>query len=731
MNEFPNDMERTLIVNNICYKLYILTRLYLISRIHSTTLLHNPIVSLLQIYHHEHSTNQRKGSSTFSSGRITRPNPQFHLKIPTISYQILQTKRYSNINLTIIYQWSSLTTYVICPPDNNILLQQESEEQSNKHCNMYPTQIIHFINHLAQQLRQYEKHDELATTPLSPIQSNAQQVSVNENNRWTMSIGVQVSQLPSQCSLNLLLMFPPPYQTHPPSTRLNLAIQTPSWIYLNIIDPYHDLILLYTGTTNAHLSPAPLPTPSEFHDYTHTNRQSPYHISQERWQSSACTDYIIQRKYNKSCIEKFDVFHTTLTYHTNTILLTTKRYINKLEVKKLQNYHHPTAVHQYYQYHPMFHPAQTDHLLSCPHEASAIPSILLHQYCELKTSTYVYHLRFPSQGAFPYLLQSLLPHQSHFHYFPTSHHPTRQNQWIKRPTEDTHLGLLRIRDSHDMFHPPLLQQHTSHGLPKYSIGYLIQFQIRDQRWSWCHSHYQHPQHHHLHSNRTSHLQSQKYFLKRSSDSVTNTPHNSHRIISAHRYPTARSNAPYEVITGIKSFRGGSHIIPHIALTDVKYQLRGGGKTKGPFAPAGVLTNEELDTISISSTSVENTHTWTSLSPWIDVISDTVLDSHTWQPNAHLSRRTSNHPLLTSIPSAVLETIKQSCNLAPTLPILRSSRKRSLNVTVEHLRDFISYGCTTSDAIITLYMDLLCSSGQAAYMDTDFLPRLQQQGWGYV
>jgi hypothetical protein len=94
-------------------------------------------------------------------------------------------------------------------------------------------------------------------------------------------------------------------------------------------------------------------------------------------------------------------------------------------------------------------------------------------------------------------------------------------------------------------------------------------------------------------------------------------------------------------------------------------------------------------------------------------------------------RPTTHILYTTLSPNILSVIKEACNLPPTLPILRSTYKRNTYITVKHLRDFISYGVETSDAIITLYMDMLCNDGQATYLHPSFLPRLRQHGWRVV
>jgi hypothetical protein len=432
----------------------------------------------------------------------------------------------------------------------------------------------HINHHLEQQRHQYEQHDELPTASLSLIQSNEWQEGVTENDRWIASVVVRVSQPPSQCPLNPQLMSPPPCQILPLLTRLNLAIQIPSWLFLNTTNPYNDPNLLYTETTTARTLPAPLPIPLEHHDYIHTNIQSQYHITLEHWHSLTCMDFNIRQKYNERTVTVLEIFHITLIRHTNKILLT-PRHANKLVIMGLTNYLLPKGAHHYFQYDMMTHPTQIDRPLSLPREVPDIPSTLPHRHHASKISTHTSRSRSPSQGESLYLPQLLPLHRSHFHCLPTLHHPTRQTQLTEIPTKDGQLARFHTRASPHKFHLLLLQQRISHYQMTYNIVYPVQFQTLNQRLFRLHSQYQHFPYHYLNSNQSSYLQSQKYISNRPSNRDTNTSHNlCYKIVSSYKYNMARHNTPYGIIMHARSYRDGTHSTPYVSHAKVRQHLFG-------------------------------------------------------------------------------------------------------------------------------------------------------------
>jgi hypothetical protein len=178
--------------------------------------------------------------------------------------------------------------------------------------------------------------------------------------------------------------------------------------------------------------------------------------------------------------------------------------------------------------------------------------------------------------------------------------------------------------------------------------------------------------------------------------------------------------------------------PHLSLSRVSFQhlnyQRSGGKSNNPN-PGTRNTSLATDEISVSSTSIQSTHEWTAHSTILECaninLEEHIRHEFSWRPTTSIPYRAPTHTLGTTISTNTLIKIKNLCQLPPSTPIFRSTRKPDLHITVEHLRDLVSYGNETNDAIILLYLELLCYNSQATYMTTYFLPKLKQQGWRYV
>jgi hypothetical protein len=138
-----------------------------------------------------------------------------------------------------------------------------------------------------------------------------------------------------------------------------------------------------------------------------------------------------------------------------------------------------------------------------------------------------------------------------------------------------------------------------------------------------------------------------------------------------------------------------------------------------------------DTISISSTSIDNTEEWKFHSPLIETRDHQTNYNTFWNPPTQLPKRPSCHPLCISIPPDMLNDITTICNLPPETQIFRSTHKPTILLKVGHIQDLVSYGSETNDAIFTFYLDMLCSSRHATYMSTAFWPHLKQYGWDRV
>lgn len=142
------------------------------------------------------------------------------------------------------------------------------------------------------------------------------------------------------------------------------------------------------------------------------------------------------------------------------------------------------------------------------------------------------------------------------------------------------------------------------------------------------------------------------------------------------------------------------------------------------------TNNEI--LSVSSTSIANTDDWTSTSPHLEIRSMSQTNNEQyWTPPIILPLQSGTHCLSTSIPSEILSRITELCSIPSDTKILRSTRKSTISITTGNLQDLVSYGAETNDAIFSLYLELLCSTGNVTYMNTAFWPHLKQYGWHKV
>lgn len=108
-----------------------------------------------------------------------------------------------------------------------------------------------------------------------------------------------------------------------------------------------------------------------------------------------------------------------------------------------------------------------------------------------------------------------------------------------------------------------------------------------------------------------------------------------------------------------------------------------------------------------------------------------LTSSNWRPHDRLPHRSCSHLLFTSITHHDLKKLVTICQHEPTIPILCRPRNTGITMTVEDLQDLVSYGTSIGDSIVTLYMELLCSTYNICYLPMDFILRLKQHGWKEV
>ncbi len=159
---------------------------------------------------------------------------------------------------------------------------------------------------------------------------------------------------------------------------------------------------------------------------------------------------------------------------------------------------------------------------------------------------------------------------------------------------------------------------------------------------------------------------------------------------------------------------------------------GGGLRNNKYSPAiNNIDNTNNEILSVSSTSIEITSEWTFNSPHLEIRHTLTNNEQSWAPPTLLPFKSGTHCLSTSIPPEVLTRITELCSFPPDTKILQSTRKSTIFFTTGNLQDLVSYGAEMNDAIFSLYLELLCSTGNTTYMTMAFWPHLKQYGWHKV
>lgn len=185
-------------------------------------------------------------------------------------------------------------------------------------------------------------------------------------------------------------------------------------------------------------------------------------------------------------------------------------------------------------------------------------------------------------------------------------------------------------------------------------------------------------------------------------------------------------------TSFKLGKSLSHLLLNAYHIEIKPRQYGGGQRSKKRNPINQQNDNELtEIISVSSTSIDKPDEWRTHSSFLEVNEYQLTHDGFWHPPIPLPIQPNIHPLCSSIPPNLLESIKTICNFPPEIQILRSTHKPNISIMVGHMQDLVSYGSETNDAILTLYLELLCSNGHATYMSTAFWPHMQQYGWNHV
>jgi hypothetical protein len=103
----------------------------------------------------------------------------------------------------------------------------------------------------------------------------------------------------------------------------------------------------------------------------------------------------------------------------------------------------------------------------------------------------------------------------------------------------------------------------------------------------------------------------------------------------------------------------------------------------------------------------------------------------WRPQAQLSYERSSHPLDVACTSQHLELLAQYCSRTPTARFVQHVTKSEMHVTTSDLRDLLSHSKPIADETITLYLELLTTQYNIAFLTTNTIPKLKSEGWSTV
>jgi len=92
----------------------------------------------------------------------------------------------------------------------------------------------------------------------------------------------------------------------------------------------------------------------------------------------------------------------------------------------------------------------------------------------------------------------------------------------------------------------------------------------------------------------------------------------------------------------------------------------------------------------------------------------------WRPSAFLPTRKSSGPIWDILPENLSDFINPSLQQHPTDVILFLTQDKIQNLTTAHLRELITHGSMTIDAILNTFLELLCNQKQMHYLSTFFI-----------
>jgi hypothetical protein len=107
-----------------------------------------------------------------------------------------------------------------------------------------------------------------------------------------------------------------------------------------------------------------------------------------------------------------------------------------------------------------------------------------------------------------------------------------------------------------------------------------------------------------------------------------------------------------------------------------------------------------------------------------------MKSH-WFPNHNLAFQLQTHQLLQTVTLSEINNLQQICQGTQNTAIIRHTHDHSINISIKDIQNLISHGKVTFDNTMLIYINMISETYDIPHLYTDFIPRLQNKGWGNV
>lgn len=167
------------------------------------------------------------------------------------------------------------------------------------------------------------------------------------------------------------------------------------------------------------------------------------------------------------------------------------------------------------------------------------------------------------------------------------------------------------------------------------------------------------------------------------------------------------------------------INPLSQIQDSTFALNGGGHSN-------IQAPIDVDIVNIHN-SINTNDLWIPLSQSPLEIVDYSNSNTTswWTPPNQIQYKKSTHLLSTNISQTNTNIQLRLCQLHPNQTVLRIAKRKDIGIRTIHLRNLITYGQFTSDAVISLYLEGFCHQHRLTYLTSFFIPHLKTHGWTKV